>query len=852
MSKSLWQRVQPHAIAIGVFFVVSCVYCMPALKGLVVMQPDIEGWRGMAQQSLEFKEKFGHYPLWTNAIFSGMPAFQVAIESMHNLTIAWLHHLFILFLPAPAGLFFLACLGFYVLCMSLGLKNKVSILGSLAYAFASYNAIIVAVGHTTKFSSMGYAPAVLAGLILLSQRRYLLGFILTLVSTTQLFYQNHLQIAYYTLLMSACLAVAFAIREIRRKEFVHLGKSAALTLVAATLGVLSFSVVLFPTYDYAKETMRGGRSELTVPGGEKDKSEGGLDKSYAFGHSYGITEVLTIAAPRMYGGGSSELPSGSKTAQVFSEKTGMGEEQADQYAQNIMPSYWGPQSFTSGAVYFGAAVCVLFIFGLVFYKGWHASWIIAATVLGILLAWGKNFETFNYFLFDHLPFYNKFRAPSMALVIPQLTFPLLAALGLNEILENNADKKEFWKKFKQALIITGILAAVLAILYFMLDYKADTDTLIRENLSQNILRQMTQQGQATPELQQQAEDFGRSVVNAARDDRKSMYGSDLVRSLIFMALAVALLYLYAKGTLNRKIASIGLIAVVFIDLIGVDLRYLSEKNYVEPENFEEAFAPTAADLQIKKDTGYFRVFNNSGGDPFQLSGATSHNSYHFNSVGGYHPAKLALYDDLMNLQLKKGNIRVFNMLNTKYFITADEKGQPVAQLNAGALGPAWFVKAVKFVDNANEEMKALDTFDPKDTAIADKRESSKIKVNPAVDPASAIKLIENLNDKITYQSNSSTGGFAVFSEVYYPNGWKAYIDGKETPIAKVNYLLRGLTVPAGQHTIEFRFHPASYYTGDTISLIIGIISILIVLYGIWVLFRNYRKELATAVTTEKQ
>jgi hypothetical protein len=244
------------------------------------------------------------------------------------------------------------------------------------------------------------------------------------------------------------------------------------------------------------------------------------------------------------------------------------------------------------------------------------------------------------------------------------------------------------------------------------------------------------------------------------------------------------------------------------------------------------------------------VFNNSGGDPFQLSGATSHNSYLFNSVGGYHPAKLALYDDLMNRQLKKGNIHVFNMLNTKYFIVADEKGQPVAQLNPGALGPAWFVKAVKFVDNADQEMNALDNFDPKDTAIADKREAAKIKVNPGVDSASAITLVENLNDKITYKSSSKTGGFGVFSEVYYPNGWRAFIDGKETPIAKVDYLLRGLTIPAGEHTIEFRFHPSAYYTGDTISLIIGIISILILLYGAFILFKNYRKGLPAAAATQ--
>ncbi len=846
MNKSLWQRVQPHAIAIGVFFIISCVYCLPAFKGLVVAQPDATAWKAMAQQSLEFKEKYGHYPLWTNALFSGMPAFQVITGSMHNITIAWLHHLFILFLPEPAGLFFLACIGFYILCMALGIRNRIAILGSLAYAFASYNAVIAAVGHTTKFSTMGYAPAVLAGIVLLTQRKYLAGFIVTLIFSTQLFYQNHVQIAYYTLLIALCLGVAYAIRSVKMKEVAHAAKAAGLALLAGVMGLLSYSVVLFPTYDYSNETMRGGRSELTVQGREQNKSKGGLDKDYAFVYSYGITEVLTIVVPRIYGGSMSEMPPGSKTARVFSEKTGMPEEQADQYAKSLS-AYWGPQTLTSGAVYFGAVICMLFIFGVVFYKGWHKQWIIAATVLGILLAWGKHFEAFNYFLFDHLPFYNKFRAPSMAMVIPQLTFPLMAALGLNEILKGDMDKKELWKKFKLASIATGIFVAVLAMLYITLDYKSEMDSNVRNQWSQALLQQMSQQGQPTSEMQQQAEEFGRSIINAAREDRRSLYGSDLMRTVIFMALALGLLYYYAKNKLNQNIVAVGLTILAFIDLIGVDLRYLNHDNYVEAEQFEQTFTPTAADLEILKDTSYYRVFN-SDGAPFEHSEATARTSYHHNSVGGYHPAKLALYNDILQ-QLSKGNMQVFNMLNTKYFLGTDPSGKQVAfQQNPGALGPAWFVKAVRFVNNANEEMKALDNFSPRDTAIADKREQAKIKITTQTDTSATIQLIQNINDKITYTSSSRSDGFAVFSEVYYPNGWKAFIDGRETPIARVNYVLRGLSIPAGQHTIEFRFEPSSYYNGDRISLVIGILSILVLLYGMFMLWKNYRKENSLAAS----
>jgi hypothetical protein len=799
---------------------------------MVVAQTDAEGWQGMAQQSIQFKEKFGRYPLWTNAVFGGMPTYQILIGSTYNITLAWLHFLFTGFLPNPAGLFFLACIGFYILGITLNLKSKIAMTGALAYAFASYSAVIVMVGHTTKFSSMGYAPAVLAGLILLTQRKYLLGFIVTLIFSTQLFYQNHIQIVYYTFLIAIIIGIAYLVQAIKNKDLVHFGKVAGLALVAGVMGMLSYAVVLFPTYTYSKETMRGGRSELTQPGMEKNKTKGGLDKSYAFDYSYGITEVMTIVVPRMYGGSGNEMPEGSETAKVFADKLGLSEDQAEEYGRS-MPAYWGPQPGTSGAVYLGAVMCVLFIFGCVFYKGWHMQWIIPATVLGILLAWGRHFSAFNYFLFDYLPFYNKFRAPSMALVIPQLTVPLLAVLGLNQILETGWDKQVFLKKFKQATIITVILAFVLAALYFMLDYKGEGDNAMRDNITASLTQQMSATGKPTPEIQQRATDVGRSIISALKKDRQSLFGSDLLRSLIFMAITWALLYFYGRDKIKGNIVAIALMILSFIDLIGVDLRYLNQEKYVDKETFTEYFTPTAADLEVLKDTSYYRVFNASDGDPYQLSGATSRTSYLHNNVGGYHPAKLALYNDILS-QLRRGNMAVFNMLNTKYFILADPSTrQPYVKPNPDALGPAWFVGAIKYVNNADEEMKALDNFNPRDTAIADVREKSKLTFQPQKDSSSRITLIENRNDYIKYTSSSKTNGVGVFSEVYYPYGWNATIDGKDVPIARVNYVLRALSIPAGDHTIEFRFEPSSFVLGDRVSLIVGIISILIVLYSIY-------------------
>ncbi len=842
MKKSLWQEITPHAIALGIFFIVSCIYCLPVFKGLVVSQHDVQGWKGMAQQSFEYKEKFGHFPLWTQSMFSGMPAFQIALESKLDITIAHLHHLFTLFLPSPAGLFFLACAGFYILTQTLGTRSWVGIFGALGYAFASYNAVIVAVGHTPKFASMGYLPAVLAGLILLTQRKYVLGFMVTLLFSTLLTYQNHVQIVYYTFLIALCMGVAFAIHAIKQKQVRHLINTAGLALIAGVLGVLSFSVMYMPTADYAKETMRGGRSELTqavsADKSSANKTKGGLDKDYAFLWSYGIGETLTIMLPSYKGGssGPTELGEDGKAVEALQESQLPGD--AVNYFYSSLSSYWGDQPGTSGPVYFGALVCMFFIAGLFVVRNWHRNWIIAATIIGIVLAWGSNFKPVNYFLFDYLPYYNKFRAPSIALIIAQLTFPLLASMALQEILYGDWDRKLLLKRLKYALITTGIVAAILVLTMVTADFKSKNDGQMREGIASTLTQAMSR-GQAPPqELVQQNNTIATSVMNGVVKDRKDLYSSDLLRTLVFLLLGAGLIWLTLQKKTKALYVAIALIVLNLIDLLPVSSRYLDKDKYVEPEDFNAVFTPTAADMQIKNDKSYFRVFNTQG-DPFQSSEATSRTSYLHNSVGGYHPAKLALYNDLIDQQLRKGNMSVFNMLNTKYFIVSNPQNQQaVAQLNQEALGPGWLVKTIKYVNNADEEMKALDQFNPRDTVIIDKREQSKIPFAPQFDSTASIRLVQNSNDKLNYEFNAASNQFVVFSEVYCPSGWKAFIDGKEVPIAKVNYVLRGVAVPAGKHSIEMRFEPKSYFIGDTISTIVGIISILILLAGSWWLWRE--------------
>lgn len=846
MNKSLWQQFQPHVIAIAVFFVVSCIYCLPAFQGMVIQQHDLEGWKGMAQQSFEYKEQYGHFPLWTNSVFSGMPTFQIINESKHNITIAHLHYLFTLFLPEPAGLFFLACIGMYILSVVLRLKNWIGILVSLGYAFATYSAILVVVGHTTKFSSMGYAPALLAGLIMLTRRNYIAGFATTLLFSTLLFFQNHVQIVYYTFIIALCLALTYVIANRKSADLVHIGKAAGLALLAGIMGLLSYAAVLLPTYDYAKETMRGGRSELTSSSGQSDKSSGGLNRNYAFAWSYGITETFTVVVPRIFGGSTgnvangeplSEFPDDTKAAEILATQAGLGPEQSKGFLMGA--AYWGPQHLgTSAPVYLGAVMIVLFIFGLVFYKGWHKGWLVAATIIGLLLAWGKNFPALNNFLFDYLPYYNKFRAPSMAMVIPQLTIPVLAGLGLQQLIYELKDQVFIRKRFRLALYSVAALAAVLILLYFTLDYRSVNDGSIRENLTNGMLQQMARGGQPTAEMEQQAASFGSSVTNALKEDRRALYGGDLIRSLLFMALTIGLLYLFSTRKLAATTTVIALGILSMIDLFGVDMRYLTHKNYVDKAVFEEVFIPNAADLQIKSDTGYFRVFDQSGGvSPFESSRA----SYHHNSVGGYHPAKLGLYNDLIANQLAQGNMQVYNMLNTKYFIVDNPANrQPVAQLNPDAFGPVWLTGGFHVVPNADAEMQALNSVNLKDSTVIDQREMAKISITPAVDSSAQIRLTLQQNDLLQYSFNAATPQFAVFSEIYYPNGWKAFIDGQEAEIIRVNYLLRGLAVPPGNHTIEFRFEPQSFRTGDTIMLIVGILSILALIYAVYVEWKRFR------------
>ena len=836
------KKLMPHVIAVVIFIIVAIVYCKPALEGKVLNQHDTQGWKGMAQQSFEVKEKTGHFPLWTNSMFGGMPTYQIALEPNTNIAVPinYFTKALSLGLPQPAGFFFLACICFYLLCVVAGANAWVSMLGALGYAYATYNPVIIVAGHNTKILAMAYAPAVLAGMLLIFQKKYVFGFAVTVLFSYIFIAQNHLQIVYYTLIIAACFAISFIIRSIKEADTANALKSVSLALVAALIGLAACAVSILPTYEYAKETMRGGVSQLTLDKDAKtNKTKGGLDKDYALKWSMGKMETFTFMVPGLYGGsnGGNEHNASAKMVEKLTE-IGVPEENALGMTNGY--SYWGSMSSlnetTSGPAYLGAVICFLFIFGLFYVKSWHKWWIIAASLIGILLAWGSNFQTFNYFMLDHLPFYNKFRAPSMAMVIPQLCIPFLAVLAVSKLTEQEIDWEEAWKKLRLSVMVTGGIIVLLAAFYFMADFTGKGDTQIKDNFKQSILQQVPP-GQEPPEqLVTQATETSKTLMTALREDRKGLMMGDLLRSFVLIALAVVLLGLFIRKKINAMVLSIALLGLSAFDLISIDKRYLSYDNFREAEEVSNEFTPSPADVQILQDPDHanFRVLNQTVGN-FTTESLTS---YHHNSIGGYSPAKLGLYQDLIEHQLSKGNMQVFDMLNTKYFIRQDQGGRPVAQQNPGAFGPCWLVKGIRYVNTANEEMLALDSTNLRDTAVVAASFQKSISQNPQYDSTAVLQLKKRENDAISYSCKAATPQFAVFSEIYYTAGWNAYLDGQKTAYVKTNYALRGMYVPAGSHNIDFKFEPTSYQTGRMISIWSTVLIYLAIIMALVVYFRK--------------
>lgn len=821
-----FKKLIPHFVAIASFILIALLYCKPALDGKVLQQSDIAHWKGMSKDIQDYRDTHGGIaPLWTINMFSGMPGFQIATNN--NNYISYLAtEVLSLFIPKPFRFFILACLGFYFLALMLNINPWLAMAGAIGYAFSTYSPIIISVGHDTKMLSLAYLPAALGGLMMIFDKRYWLGAALTAFFTAGLVYQNHLQIVYYFLLLVVFLTIAKSVEWVKTKDWKNLVTSLSFALIAGLTGVFTNAVMLFTTYDYSKATIRGGQASLDVNDSLQNKSsKGGLDTSYAFLYgSYGIAETITLLVPDAFGGNSRPLGENSKLVETLNEK-GLPSDFANQVYAAI-PSYWGLQPGHSGPVYLGALFCFLFIFGMTYLRSKHKWWILGITIFAILMSWGKNFATFNTFMFEYLPFYNKFRAPAMILIIPQLTFPLISVMALQQALFEEKNKTKLWEKLKKSGLITLGLFAVAILIYLMEDFKNDRDQYLQQQLSSIV---------------QQDPNLGKDIIRAAVSDRKEIFMDDLIRSIVFTGIGFLLLFAYVKREIKPQTIVILFVILAAMDLLPIGKRYLNDDNFLEPEDNEAVFNPTKADQLILQDKdSHFRVFNLTQ-DVFN----DAITSYHHRSIGGYHAAKLSLYQDLISNQLNKQNmnIQVLNMLDTKYIIVPDSTRQgAIPQLNSGALGSCWLVDSIRFVKNAAAEMKALDQFSADREAIVQEQYQSQIPFLPEYDTSASIKLMNNDHDLLQYNFQSAQNQFVVFSEVYYDRGWKAYVDGKETPIIKVNYVLRGLPISKGKHQIEFRFEPASYYTGRTVTGISQIILVLFFLGGIFMEYKSRNKS----------
>lgn len=822
MNKGLFSKLLPHLIAVLIFLIVAVVYCKPVLEGKMLQQSDVTQWKGMAQNSLKYKETHGHLPLWTNGMFSGMPAYQIAMESGNAVSPGVFYYILTLGLPKPISYFFLASICFYFLSQVLRVNPFISIIGGLAYAYATYNPIIVAVGHDTKMQSIALMPALIGSLLLVYERKYWIGGALTALSTALLIGMNHPQIDYYTLLIAAFMTLGYMIHWMRQKQFTHLLLSIGIVLISAITGVLSNAVTLFTTYEYAKESIRGG-SELADAKSHSTKT--GLSKEYAFDYSMYKTEPFVMMIPKMYGG-SSGLEVSEESSKAIESLRQMPPELAQQLQYNLH-FYWGGIGGTSGPPYVGAIICFLALIGFFILDGKHKWWILAATVLAIVMSWGGYFDGFNSFLLKSLPMYNKFRAPSMIIVVPTFLLCMMAVLTLQKIIA--IDNKEYlWAKYKKGLILTAGIFIVLLLIYMNSDYRSEGDKQLLSQVSS---------------AQDQVKEYVRNFINAMKDDRKALFFGSLIRSFLFIAAAAFMLWLFIKKNIQKTIllSIIGVLA--FIDVMSIDTKYLNSDNYQDEADYENNFTPSAIDTQILQDTSNYRVFDLRQGVQAAFNQGAL-NSYFHNSIGGYHPAKLSIYQDLIEHQLYNfpQSLPVINMLNTKYIIQTDQQGKAQVFTNPNALGAAWFVKGVRYESTPVAVMNALSYFNPKDTAILFTADQKMVSTVSNADSSATIRLLKNDNDEITYQSSSPVNGFGVFSEVYYDKGWKAYIDGKETPIIRTNYVLRGLSIPAGQHQIQFVFHPASFYTGQKVSLIAGILVLLSLLVAA---VHTYRKRQIT-------
>jgi hypothetical protein len=778
------KSVYPHILALVGFVCFAVFYFYPVLQGKKIFQSDIVNYTGMAKEQIDYKAANHAELYWTNSAFGGMPTYQLGANYPHEY-ISQLDHL-LRFLPRPADYMFLYFLGFYVLLLVLKTDPLKAFIGALAFGLSTYLIVILGVGHNAKAHAIAYMPLLLSGFLLVLRQRYVVGGMLTMIAAALEINANHFQMTYYFILLLLVFTVYFIVKYVRQQEYKPLFVSLGVFVVAAVFAIGANATNLLATAEYAKFSTRG-KSELTFTAeGKKAINDNPLDYKYITEYSYGLAESFNLIAPRLFGGSNSEKLGRDSKTYNYVVSQGVPESQALDFSNNL-PLYWGDQPIVAAPAYIGSVVFFLALLALFADKRKIKYAFLASILLSLFLSWGKNFPALTNFCLDNLPLYNKFRAVSSIQVLLELALPALAFMGLQSFF--TADKTK-----QQKALLTAVASGlgILTLLFISKSFFSYT------SLADDVY----------------VKNYGPEFIKALKDDRRSLFKADLLRSFVFIALAAATLWFYVKNKLASQTAVLAVGFLVVADLFFIDKNYVSGDDFLPAREVEMPFQETPTDAQILQDTTHYRVFEVAG----NLSSARS--SYFHHSIGGYHAAKPRRMQQLFDYQIAKNNLEILNMLNVKYIIQTDEKGNEFPIQNPEVNGNAWFVSAVKWVNSADAEMKALTNFNSKAVAIVNKTEFGlELKTTNFVkDSTATIKAIDYKPNAIRYQSQNAQNGLAVFSEMYYADGWNAYIDGKKTPHIRVDYALRALEIPAGTHRIEFKFEPEVVQKGSTIAL----------------------------------
>ena len=852
--KNNFKQYLPHAIAVLAFAILTIIYFKPLFTGKELKQDDIARHKGMSKEIVDYRTKNNSEPLWTNSMFGGMPAYQISTLYPGN-WISKLDNAFKLFIPLPAGYLFLYCLGFFILLLCVNINPWLALVGGLAYGLSSYFIIILEAGHNSKANALGYLPALLGGILLLFKNRYWLGLSVTSLFTAMELNANHVQISYYGYILIGFIIFGYFINALKTKTIGLFVKAFSLFLISTFIGLLPNFGNISTTNEYGKFSTRG-KSELTINSQLKNNDNNktsGLDEDYATQWSYGIGETFTFLIPDFKGGPSNSI----KSADASALKK-VNPEYREQVANSS--SYFGNQPFTSGPVYLGAIIVFLALIGLFIIKN-PIKWpIVIVTLLTITLAWGKNFMSLTDFFMHNIPGYNKFRAVSMILIVAELTIPLLAMLAINELFKiKNWNDKIKLNLIKADLSLKKILITCLIIVggFCLISYLYPD--ILNTFLADNEDKQLIEQAVSAGNPENQVKPYVAELMPQLEIARKAIFKSDAFRSLIFILLAFGSLYLFYTNKIKKEMLITSLGIFILIDLWTVDARYLNDKSFITKEqNMQSITSKTAADDEILKDLDInYRVLNltvNTFNDA-----ATS---YYHKSIGGYHGAKLKKYAELIDFHIDNeiksfykdanksfasdsamkvlfGNLQILNMLNAKYFILpGGENNAEIPLKNPMVNGNAWLVEKIVSVENANEEIISLGKINTKKEAVSQENFIKSLGLKLNYSAKGDIKLISYQPNNLVYQSETFSEEFAVFSEIYYPKGWNAYIDGQLKEHASVNYVLRGLAIPAGKHKIEFKFEPVTYTNGNNIATIGSILLIITIGTGLFLNKKN--------------